>query len=664
MVWIRRGLLAALVLFLGVFTALLIRGGSDRNAVREDDAEVLGAADPDEVRTGQGFEHEVTEDGERRFVIAADRWVSTREERITLEGIRLRVFRDNGEFLIRADEGIYQQESSTAQLSGNVVMTTSGGIEIRGRGFELRRGGSVVTSTQPPVRFSYQDRFSGRSRELTAHLRRKWYQLAGNVLITSGAGAGTRGALEAKRVVYEEKEQLLVAEGEVLLRRNDDELRARRLSVTLDETGREARFVTARWDVAGYRPAPEGGVGSGLRFAGERASVLFEPGSGEMASAEIEAAENGEATLDFLGLGGEVRRLITPSLALEFSDGVLESSRAQGPVLIRDFLAFDEGNPMASGCAESAVASFDAGGALERLTLDGGVDLHRPGFQASGNRAVATGRGGKLEIFGQPAKVFTRSGDFHAPRMSYRPDRGSGRATEGVRAFLPGKGDLGLFAAGGEGDEPIHLTASGANWSDSGEFSFEGDVRAWQKENFLVADKLEGTRGGRTLTASGRVKTVIKDADAARDDTTAENRSAAPIEVTAAKLVYERSESTLRYSGRPRAHQAGSSLTCDDLDVMLAEGSELDQMICTGNSLIENPTQGHTVTGERAVYRPQSASVEISGRPVVLTDAAGGKIRGGVVLYDLETGTARVQTGVPAPVAAERAAGSSEDADS
>lgn len=655
-VWIRRALLLVLVGFLGVFAAILIRGRRDRVIASEEVTRALGA-NSDEVRTGEGFEHEVTESGKRRFVIAADRWVSTRDEKVTLEGIRLTVFREGGETLIRANQGVYQQKTATAELQGDVVITTSSGIEVRGQGFELGRGGHVVASTESPVHFSYKDQFSGRSRELAAHMRRRWYRLAGNVQISNGLDGEARSSLEAKKVVYEEKEQLIVAETDVLLKRGFDQLRALRLSVTLDEAGRSMRFVSARWGVSGDRLSGAGGPESGIHFEGDRASMRFSDATGEMESAEIDGGDSGPAILDLLEIGGVVRRLTTPLLSLGFRGGELASSVAEGPVSIRDFLPFDRDNPLASGCADGAVASFDSTGDLERLVLDGAVDLHRPGFQASGDKAEAAGDGSEVVLVGAPARIFTRSGDFDAPKVTYDPGRGSGKATEGVRALLPGKGDFALLAQPEPDDEPIHLTADRASWTDDGAFTFDGSVRAWQNENFLVADRLVGGRSGRELTAKGRVKTVIKqaaDPDAAEDT---ENEAEKPVEVTATELLYDSDKRTLHYTGRPRAHQAGSSLTCDDLDVFLATDSKLEEMICEGTARIENPNQGHTVDGDKAVYRPGAASVEITGRPVVLTDTAGGTIRGGVILYDLETGTARVQTG-PASDAEE----SGEDA--
>ncbi|MDH3745601.1 MAG: hypothetical protein OES47_10935, partial [Acidobacteriota bacterium] len=543
-------------------------------------------------------------------------------------------------------QGTYQQDSATAKLQGDVVITSSNGIEVRGQGFELRRGGHVVASTKSPVHFSYKDQFSGRSRELAAHMRRRWYQLAGNVRISNGLTGEAASSLEAKKLVYEEKEQLIVAETEVLLKRGSDQIRARRLSVTLDEAGRSMRFVSARWGVSGDRASYGGAPGSGLHFEGDQASVRFSETTGEMESAVIDGGDGGPAILDLLEVGGVVRRMTTPHLSIGFRGGELASSEAEGPVLIRDFLPFDDDNPLASGCANDAVASFDSTGELDRLVLNGEVDLHRPGFQASGNKAEAAGDGSEIQLTGAPAKVYTRSGEFDAPRITYDPGRGSGKATGGVRALLPGEGDFALLAEAQPEDEPIHLTADKASWTDDGAFTFEGAVRAWQNENFLVTDRLIGGRSGRELTAKGRVKTVIKQAAEDRVVEDEEDGAQAPVEVTATELLYDADRQTLHYTGRPRAHQGGSSLTCDDLDVFLGAESKLEELVCKGGAQIENPDQGHIVTGDKAVYRPETASVEVTGRPVVLTDTAGGKIRGGTVLYDLETGTARVQSGL------------------
>ena len=67
-----------------------------------------------------------------------------------------------------------------------------------------------------------------------------------------------------------------------------------------------------------------------------------------------------------------------------------------------------------------------------------------------------------------------------------------------------------------QGGPPLRVTAREASWDDARDaVRFSGEVRAWQGEDYVVADELEAENGGERLEGRGSVKTVIK---SRRDD--------------------------------------------------------------------------------------------------------------------------------------------------
>ena len=75
-----------------------------------------------------------------------------------------------------------------------------------------------------------------------------------------------------------------------------------------------------------------------------------------------------------------------------------------------------------------------------------------------------------------------------------------------------------------------------------------------------------------------------------------------------------------------------------------AQGGGFDELTCEGSARLEDPETGKTVTGERVVYDPQGQRARIFGSPVVMRDADGTEIRGRLLIYDFESGTAEIQS--------------------
>jgi lipopolysaccharide export system protein LptA len=93
--------------------------------------------------------------------------------------------------------------------------------------------------------------------------------------------------------------------------------------------------------------------------------------------------------------------------------------------------------------------------------------------------------------------------------------------------------------------------------------------------------------------------------------------------------------------------QLKRTLRCDKISLYLAEDEGFEQMICEGQTVLQDGASGDTVTGERAVYQPGSRRVRVEGSPVTLRDAQGTEIQGRVLIYDFGTATARVETEPP-----------------
>ena len=640
---LRRVLLAALVIFVGIMAALLVSrrtGGPEAVEETQDRGDGLVADLAELVLSGEGFDYEVTDGPDRLFHISAARVVSDREEMFGLEQVVIAIARPSGTTLeVSADKGLYQDEERVAKLEGNAVISRSDGLTVRSQGFELRRKGRMAVSTAP-VRFQFNERLQGRARKLEAYLRKDRFVLSGKVRIGGGEDDPSL-SLSCKRLIYEDSERMIHAEGDVILRHRGNTMRARRLSVTLAAEDSTVRFARARWNVSGeQRLADEEAFGNRMSYAAESVSVAFDE-RGEVEKLELDAGRNALASLVLFDDTGLARKLTSSYLVAGFDDGQPRLAEAFHPVRVREYFLSAPAMQRMAACANTAVATFDRAGDLETMTLNGKVELHQPNAHTVGEQLVMEEATGSVVVTGDPASVYTRRGRLQAPALSHRQETNRLIASGGVRADLESTDEIALLGSGEGNDEPVRITSRSAEWNpSSSSFAFIDDVRAWQGVNFLVASRLESEDEGGKLVASGDVKTVFTSGDDGGGE------AEAPVEVTAGRLVYQRAERVATYTESPRARQTGRSLSGEQLALFLATDSgDLERLVCTGSVVLNDPGEGRSVRGEQAVFTPDDQLVEVDGQPAVMTEPGGGQVRGAKIVYDLENGTAQVSSG-------------------
>ncbi len=602
------------------------------------------------VLAGEGFDYELS-DGERTvFRIQADRILSDRRDNITLEQARVVVTREDSVFEAYGDRAEYTVGTSNARLVGNARVVRGDGLELRARELDLIEDGKVVV-TAGKVSFGLEGAYRGAARRVYYDLEEEILQLTGEVSVESLEGGAVAGSMKCNLLVYERGPRVLRMEGDVVIQGRGGRLSARRLTVHLDEEEKRATFVRAFWSVSGELKHPGGGdMETEISFEGNELSVLM--ADGEPASAQLDPAGGRLARLTAADSAALVRRVVAPHLTADFAAGVIQIVRAYDGVEITEHLAVGSGIPLRSACGRWLLAGFDPAGEIEDLVLQHDVDYQEPGLQMLGDR-VERGRERSVAI-GRPAYVRTDRGEVQSPRIVLAEREGRLEASDGVRAELPRGGKFRLI--GEQSEEPIRITAVSAVWTESPwRAEFRDTVRAWQGENYLVANRMIGLDEGERLEAEGAVKTVVRPRPEAPAAGAAPERRA-PVEVTAERMVYVRPERVVTYSGRPRAFQAGRTVTCDELDILLGEQDRFDSLRCRGGARLENPERGQTVEGTDAVYRPDSGVAEISGAPVILRDRDGGVVRGKLVLYDFDKGTAQVRSEVGAPEPAPPAA--------
>jgi lipopolysaccharide transport protein LptA len=649
LVLIRRALLVALLAFLSSVVGLYLLGRAGRPRTTTVRATDLAATEESEqvAMSGRGFDYELTREDEKVFHLQAERVLSDVDENYELAGVTLTLSREGeGEYRLVSKTALYNLETQEASFRGDVEFLGPKGVELRTDGLELRNEGRLVVSSSP-VRFAFLGRYTGRANRMRITPKRNDLYLAGKVRVNSLPGAAQPMALRCRRFVFERDEKILRAEGDVQLSRSGDILRARRVSIRLSDNERTVRFVQARWDVSGsMEQLARDGTSSQIELRGHELLVAFEGDPAVPQRAELRRTPRARAALSITDASGLTRSMFADFLTGDFVNGSLRRSQAFEKVEIREFLALAPEASIRRVCSREATTTFLAGGELDELLLDGGVDLHDAGIQAIGERVVSKGPEAPIELQGSPAWVLRENGEMRAPRIVYDRRDQQVEAGDGVRATLTDTDDIALAGDASSQQEPIRVEARRATWSnDPSTVVFSDEVRAWQGENFMLANELVGEVASSRLTASGRVKTVWRpQREAAEAESGAVRLQGEPLEVTADELVYDRQARLLTYAGAVRAVQAKKTMTCVEIQLRLAEDQGFEEMSCQGSARLEDAETGNTVSGEHIVYYPETSLATVTGSPVVMRDGKGGEIQGKELIYDFATGTARVRS--------------------
>jgi lipopolysaccharide transport protein LptA/LPS export ABC transporter protein LptC len=643
---LRRTLLVAFVVFLVVVATTYVLRQRSRSSVPTPTRSPMEEAEPHLILTGEGFDYALTEGGKKLFHIRAKRILSEGEDEYVLEEVEIDITRDDG--------GIYQIEggraevnltTNRAKLDGGVRFYGPRGLEMSTDGLEVRHQGTLMVS-DGPVEFGFLGRFTGRADRLRANARKNNFVLAGEVTIDTFPGDEVPMSVRSLRLVYDRDIKLLRLEGNVELQRAGSVIRARRLALKLAEDENTLAFARAYWEVEGRMvQETSDGVPRAVELAGNELSILFVEGTEQILKAELEGDGTSLAMLTFDDGLGLRQKIQSDYLLADFDQGNPRLTQAFDRVQIDEYIALAPEPVLRRICADSAEASLLASGEIDEVRLLGDVEVQDGESHAHGDRVRADfAADGEVELVGDLARVWSPQGRLEAPRIIHNRAKGEIHAGEPVSALVVGVGRLSPTGIESS-SEPIRVQGREAIWSEAdATVLFRDDVRAWQGENFMVADELLGDTTASTLTATGAVRTTWHPEPDQEVSEDVNNLPAEPLEVDAPKLVYDQKEGVLTYSGGVQAVQGLRVIKCTELFAHQAEGGGVGEITCKGQVLIDDKKSGNTVAGDVAVYNPTSRTARVTGRPVILKDSKGTEIRGPVVVYDFVTATAQIQS--------------------
>ncbi len=642
---LRRALLVLLLATVGGLAVLYWFGRQGSESLEEPGgvAEHAGAVAGEALAVSEGFQFEQQVGGQPVFRIAGDRFRAAKEGAVELEGVRLELFRDGEPYRVASERALYEPATQGAELTGAVEVTGGDGFRLRTAALELSPGGRELVAPGA-VEIGQGDSLSGSGSGLHLDFTVDRYRLEGPTrLRTTGQSTAEPGTdLSANEIVVERRRHQVTATGDVVLVRGGDRIECQQLALYFAPDDKTPRTLLAQWQVSGRLEASDEATESvAVEFLAEQVNLDFEGDPARPSRIALEARPGEQVRLFAPGAAGVVREMAARYLVGALAEGRMTQAYAFRPVYFAEYPQSAPDRPMRTGQADQVDAEFDARGRPMRLSFAGQVRFVDQRLEGSGERGFYDLERGRAELFGRSVRLKSDRGDLVAPHVAWDRSTGLTTAEGGVRANLDDR-SAGLLAgaqSGGQG--PVRVESEQAILSESPRgFLFRGRVQAWRGESVLFTDQLRGEEAGQRLSAGGGVKTVwLEPASPGAP-------APPPTEISAETLAYGRLERSLVYTGSVRMKQAERVLTAQELTAELSELDQVRKLTAHREVRLEDTATGKTVEATTAIYDLEARSALFTGEPVKLRDPQG-TIQGRRLLYDLDTGSARMLAEAP-----------------
>ncbi len=704
---VRAFLLVVLIAGVGGLASVFLSGRQESTAVVADEGtEEATGADEAAVRgeetvqiSAEQFESTLEREGVEVFRIRGARTSSDDQGNVLLKEVEVDYPRGDDHYRLHADGATYNEVTQATHLEGAVSLEGTNGLVVDTDWMDLAEGGMVLTAADDSG-FTFEG-ITAVGDGLRVDFRREVANLTGGVRVTGAAATSETGdsprplslsaetleyrwregrmratggaamefgespqplSLTGETLEYRWSEGTLTARGGTTTRFGDLNLAARSLTLALpQEAGDAPTALEARGEVLLQAPLGSGGLrtedggmdveGATLLLIGEALDVGFDPN--QLPSRLLLSGPNrgGPAVLRIDYADGSRRRVRAQVLAFTFVDGVPSEFESRGRVVLDEQVP-ERRQPLRVASSRVANGRFDSDGALTELVLEGRVELtdrRRDPVRALADRAEIDPSTGRVEFFGQPAKLILAAGELEAPRTVFDQTAACSEASGGVAitfrgADEDGRGALPL-AGSAPADGPSTIRSQEALLCDEDGSLFRGEVQALVGEYDLAAAQLRVSGDRKRLLASGNVRTTWREAPALAPTDAGESEVDAPSEewlVVSERLSFSEDDGELRYSGGTSAALGDQRLSCDELTVETAaangdsEDVQTRALYCLGNARLEDAAQDLSADADRVVYVVADRLIRLTGGVVI--HKGGDLLRGSRLIYWLDEG--------------------------
>lgn len=520
---------------------------------------------------------------------------------------------------IVADECLYTPAVQRALFTGNVVVTTEEGFELRTDSL-IYRGDKGVAKSDRPIQFKRKD-VSGTSTGFTYLAEEGSLEMPADVVVLVQDEANPATEIRAARATLVREEKTLRFEGGVKVKQANDVLTAKRFETDFgdDHVIYRARAIhEVNLRTTGTLPGTAGVAGaSGPRHLKcRKLDLWFRP---NRLLQEATAGPDAEMTL----VPGpkdppERRKLGARFLAFAYDEqGKLQEVRGQKESWLRtEPTGRGKGDPR-KVAAQSFIARLDAAGAVDYIEFSKDVTFEEGPRKATAQKAYYAGATSVLSLKEGPEMVDAREGStLSAEAIDVGSRNGDIAARHNVRHVLTrkgGEGGGGLLTGSGQ---PVLVTARFLDYNGTtrvGVYREDALLRAGKDEVRAAEIRLAEKDGVRRLEASGGVVSLLHPR---REGAAA---ATPPVDGRAREMVYDEARRQLVYQGEVAIKQGVVSIRGPQATIELtADGGDVRTM--QAGEPVEVEQGERKARGVRATYDPRAGTMALVGEPVTLVD--------------------------------------------
>jgi len=265
--------------------------------------------------------------------------------------------------------------------------------------------------------------------------------------------------------------------------------------------------------------------------------------------------------------------------------------------------------------------------------LEGNVRYNDPKNSAVAIRANYDITNDRVVLTAEPGfdPTVTSEGNIvKAKQIEFSPRAGTAKATGSVIAQLvtrsgPSADGTNVFPA----NKAVFVNADLLNIRNVNKLAvFSGNVKAWQETNTLFAQELQVQGNGDSLNARGNVRTVLYNSD------TAGTQRKTPVLSRSDQLSGRKNDRRLELTGNVKIDDETRSMTAEHATFFFDANKKLDHVEAEGKVVVTESSTGRKGTGDKAIYRMNTRTAELTGKPATTT-APNGSASGEKIAIDL-----------------------------
>ncbi|MDP9192214.1 MAG: LPS export ABC transporter periplasmic protein LptC [Acidobacteriota bacterium] len=568
--------------------------------------------------------------------IVAERVVSFKSGWTTLEGVTLTLYRDNGlTYVIACPSAEFNTVTKEAEAKGGVRVTSSDGIEIRTA--EIRYDGVRLTN-EIPVEFRV-DRWNGKAGALDLDVQGETLRLRKSVIATMAAASPAEEpmTIRGEESLFKRRENTVEFQQKVRMDRGVDALSADFMIGRFTQDRKQLIGVEGTGNcviVMAGNAAPGEDFGGRKEITADAFNTEVGPDGRITAINALAAANMAHAILD----GPPKRDIVARVFRVALANRAVSEIKADWQVVMKEL-----GPEPRQINSEHVTVWFDAATRKARAAyLEGAFQYKDPKNTASAFRANYDIAGDKIILTTDPgwqATVVADGQTIKAKQIEFSPKAGTARASGAVIAQLVSKGKgaggpsadvTNLFPAG----KPVFVNADELVMRQAQKVAqFNGNVKAWQDSNTILANEMLVQGNGDSVTAKGNVRTLLYNTTSEGKTAAAEARKS-PVRSTSDQLVARRNERRIELAGKVTLIDETRTLKSDTATILLDANRKIQRMEAETNVSVVEAATGRKGNGNKVVYQVDKKLIYLYGKPATISDPRG-EYSGEQIVFDL-----------------------------